>query len=164
MRSRPFRTSHLLAAVAVATMFAGTPSTAVAAAPGCEQGTAKGVWELPDSGMDNGYIDGFLFLSTSPSTLPRYHFTAALTDVPTPCLSCITGKINGYLDDGFGPAPDFVVRGSYSGLFLSGKGTFQAQVYTPAGTAPVGKINGSFADAPGSTVKGSFKGDWQICN
>jgi hypothetical protein len=153
-----------LAAVAVATMFAGTPSTAVAAAPGCEQGTAKGVWELPDSGMDNGYIDGFLFLSTSPSTLPRYHFTAALTDVPTPCLSCITGKINGYLDDGFGPAPDFVVRGSYSGLFLSGKGTFQAQVYTPAGTAPVGKINGSFADAPGSTVKGSFKGDWQICN
>ncbi len=164
MSSGLTRTSTILAAAAVATMLSSSPSTAIAAAPACEQGPAKGVWELPGSGLDNGFIDGFLFLSTSPTTVPRYAFKAALTDVPTPCLSCITGKINGYLDDGFGPSPDYVVTGSYSGVFLTGSGTFQAQVFRPTGTTPVGKITGTFTDPPVSTQKGSFKGDWQICN
>ena len=138
------------------------PTSAMAVA--CESGTAKGVWELPSgSGTSDGFIDGFLFLSISPTSAPRYFFNATLTDVPSPCLSCITGTIDGYLDDGFGPAPDYVVHGTYSGLFLSGKGSFTCEVFPPTGTHAVGKIKGTFSDPPASSLDGTFKGDWEIC-
>jgi hypothetical protein len=67
------------------------------------------------------------------------------------------------LDDGFGPAPDYYVRGTYSGTWLSGKGTFAASIYPLTGTHPVGKIEGTFSDPPVSTTPGTFKGDWKIC-
>ena len=149
-----------LGAMLAAATFNRTAATAVA----CESGFAKGTWELPSgSGTSDGFIDGFLYLSISPSNNPRYFFNATLTDVPSPCLSCIMGTIDGYLDDGFGPAPDYVVHGTYSGLFLSGKGSYTCEVFAPTGTHAVGKIKGTFSDPPASTVPGTFKGDWEIC-
>ena len=126
-----------------------------------QTGSARGVWELPSgSGASDGYISGALYLA--PNDDFRYVFDATLTDVWTPCLSCITGTIDGFLDDGFGPAPDFLVKGSYSGTYVTGKGTFTCEIRRPGSTTVVGKIEGSFADPPGSTTLGSFKGTWKI--
>src|SRR5262245_259229 len=126
-----------------------------------QSGTGSGTWELPSgSGASDGYIEGTLLLS--PGGTFRYEFSAVLTDVWTPCLSCITGTIDGYLDDGFGPAPDFVVKGTYSGSALTGKGTFTCDIRRPGSTVNVGKIDGTFADPPGSTTLGTFKADWKI--
>lgn len=128
----------------------------------CESGPASGTWELPSgSGASDGYVEGILYLA--PGGTFRYEFSATLTDVWTPCLSCIKGTVDGFLDDGFGPAPDFIVKGSYSGTAINGKGTFTCEVRPVGSTTVVGKIEGSFEDAPGSTTLGTFKGDWKIC-
>jgi hypothetical protein len=154
--------TSLLAGVALAI---GVRSLSAAAPVACESGSASGTWELPSgSGTSDGYIDGFLYLDPSPGpATPRYYFSATLSDTPTPCLSCIAGEIDGYLDDGFGPAPDYVVKGAYQGLWLSGNGTFAVKVFLPGGSNGVGEISGKFADPPASTVPGTFKGAWEIC-
>lgn len=126
-----------------------------------QSGQGSGTWELPSgSGASDGYVEGVLYLS--PAGTFRYEFSASLTDVWTPCLSCIKGTIDGFLDDGFGPAPDFVVKGSYSGAALTGKGTFHCDIRRPGSSVNVGKIDGTFEDQPGSTQLGTFKADWKI--
>jgi hypothetical protein len=128
----------------------------------CQSGPATGEWLLPlTSGGSDGYIDGKLIDPVTNTGL--YAFTAVLTDVPTPCLSCVGGTISGTLDDGFGPAPDYVVIGEYRGLWLSGQGTFEAKIAPPGSTVSVGKVSGTFHDAPGTPGPGSFEGRWEIC-
>ena len=128
----------------------------------CQSGPGSGTWELPSgSGTSDGFIDGTLYLA--PANTFRYFFSATLTDVPSPCLSCITGTIDGFLDDGFGPAPDYIVKGSYSGVFLTGKGSFTCEIRPLNSSVPVGKIKGTFSDPPLSTTPGEFKATWEIC-
>ena len=88
---------------------------------------------------------------------------AVLTDVPSPCLSCIEGDVHGFLDDGVGTPPDFVVNGHYSGSFFGGTGSFDLRVFRPTGGTPVGFLSGTFADPPGDGVPGTFSASWQIC-
>ena len=126
-----------------------------------QSGPASGTWELPSgSGKSDGFIDGILYLA--PAGTVRFYFDATLTDVFTPSLSQIKGTIDGILDDGFGPAPDYVVKGSYVGNANTGSGTFTCVIRRPGSTQDVGKIDGTFADAPGSTTPGTFSGEWKI--
>lgn len=128
----------------------------------CQSGPASGTWELPSgSGKSDGYVNGTLYLD--PADTYRYSFNATLTDVPSPSTSGIGGTIAGTLDDGLGPAPDFVVKGTYSGLFVTGKGSFTCEVRTIDTGKVVGKIEGTFSDPPASTTPGTFTGDWSIC-
>ena len=92
------------------------------------------------------------------------HFVATLTDVPSACLSCIEGTLDGTLDDGIGPGPDYVVRGHYLGSFFGGNGQWTATIF-PAGapqTTPVGRIRGMFDDPPSNAGPGSFACRWMI--
>jgi hypothetical protein len=126
-----------------------------------QSGPASGTWALPrGSGQSDGYIHGILYLA--PADTVRFYFDATLTDVFTPSLSQIKGTIDGILDDGFGPAPDYVVKGSYAGNANTGSGTFTCVIRRPGSTQDVGKIDGTFADAPGSTTPGTFSGEWKI--
>lgn len=127
----------------------------------CHGGSAAGMWSLPRSSQD-GSVDGFLFRDGGGSA-PVYHFTGTLTDMPSPCLSCIEGEIQGFLDDGVGPAPDYIVRGRYRGGFLTGSGQFDARIFRPSANQTVGRIAGHFADPPGNSQPGSFDGRWRIC-
>ena len=125
-----------------------------------QSGVGSGSWVLPSgSGTSDGYLAGTLYLS--PAGTFRFAFNATLTDVPTPCLSCITGTIDGTLDDGVGPGPDYKVKGTYSGVFVTGKGSFTCEIRTLTGTT-VGKIDGTFTDPPSSTTPGTFKCTWSI--
>lgn len=127
----------------------------------CRDGYAYGSWELPSGGHD-GWMSGKLV--DSATNTGAYEVKATLVDVPSPCLSCIQGTIEGTLDDGFGPSPDYYVKGEYSGVWSSGSGTFWVYIYKPTGAAPVGKISGHFSDPPGSTTVGAFRGEWEICD
>jgi len=127
----------------------------------CQSGPGSGRWELPSgSGKSDGFIDGVLYLA--PADTYRFSFSATLTDVPSPSLSTFTGTIEGSLDDGFGPAPDYLVKGSYSGSVFTYQGSFTCEIRTLTGTV-VGKIDGTFSDPPTSTTPGSFTGEWKIC-
>ncbi|MFN0009633.1 MAG: hypothetical protein ACKVXR_17190 [Planctomycetota bacterium] len=106
-------------------------------------------------------MSGRLVDSTTHQT--AYRLRALLTDVPTPCLSCLQGHIEGTLDDGIGPSPDYLVRGDYFGLFMQGTGSFQLRVFRPSDGAVVGLVTGNFADLPGDGTIGRFLGDWRIC-
>jgi hypothetical protein len=127
------------------------------------RGVGQGMWALPLSSSGTGSLDGILYTS-GPSF--AYHFTATLTDEPTPCLSCIEGSIHGTLDDGIGVGPDYLVHGHYDGAFLSGQGTFTAKIFPATGPAvsPVGRMRGVFDDPPGNTTPGTFKCRWAICD
>ena len=94
----------------------------------------------------------------------RYAFSGLLTDIPSPCLSCIEGRINGELDDGFGPAPDYVVCGRYLGSFFTGNGNFSVRVFPPGSNIAVGKIAGTFDDSPANDGPGTFQARWRICD
>jgi hypothetical protein len=125
----------------------------------CQIGVASGLWDLPDLGI-NGSVDGFLYRGAN---VAAYHFTATLTDVPSPCLSCIQGDLDGFLDDGIGAAPDYVVRGHYFGFFLGGEGRFEAAIFRQNQNVPVGTMSGAFRDHPtGVPSIGQFRGVWRI--
>ncbi len=152
--------------VLLATSFALCAAVGLPARPlsmqDCQSGPGSGTWELPSgSGKSDGFISGTLYLD--PGHTFRFDFGATLTDVPNPSLTLLTGTIDGSLDDGFGPAPDYLVKGSYSGSVYTGAGTFTAEIRTLTSTVPVGKIEGNFSDAPGSTTPGLFTGNWKIC-
>lgn len=129
----------------------------------CVTGMAKGVWELPDTAA-GGFLSGELLLGTSST--PLFALTGTLNDVQTPCMSCREGVIDAVLDDGVGPGPDFLVKGTYFGGYFSGKGTFSAQILEPIGPAlvPVGRVLGTYSDPLGPlAVLGTFAGRWGIC-
>jgi hypothetical protein len=156
----------LLRRILLSTSFAGCAAVGLSAQPlslqDCQSGPGSGSWELPSgSGKSDGSISGTLYLA--PGNTYRFFFGATLTDVPNPSLTLLTGTIDGFLDDGFGPAPDYLVKGSYSGSVYTGAGSFNAEIRTLTSTVAVGKIEGTFADAPGSTTPGSFSGNWKIC-
>lgn len=156
--------AHRFAIAALALFALGQPSSSsthpTPSARPCHSGAAAGAWKLPILGQ-NGSVDGFLFSPTSAS--PTYHFTAALLAGPTPCTTCLHGQIAGYLDDGVGPAPDFVVQGTYSGQWPSGAGTFSASLFRPTAAGPTGFVSGTFQHSPTSSAGGHFSGNWTIC-
>ena len=80
------------------------------------------------------------------------------------CLACVEGEIHGFLDDGLGPAPDYIVRGSYFGSWFSGQGDWHARIFLPLSSSaqPVGLMKGRFADPPTSSGVGHFKGEWHL--
>ncbi|HKE01676.1 MAG TPA: hypothetical protein VKE69_11745 [Planctomycetota bacterium] len=154
-------TLSFLALGAVVVGFAA-PSRASSAAPACQSGPASGSWDLPNSSSTSGLMLGKLVDGTTHLT--AYSIKASLTSVPSPCLSCIQGKIQGGLSTPSG-ALVYFVQGEYHGSVFTGSGTFSAQIFDPTGpsTQPVGKISGTFSDPPGSTTPGTFKGNWEIC-
>ncbi|QDU64987.1 hypothetical protein [Engelhardtia mirabilis] len=131
-----------------------------APAPPCQEGWTKGAWDLP-AGAGSGFAEGKLVSNLTGNTV--YKMECKLIATPSPCLSCIQGTMYGYLDDGFGPSPDYLVKGSYSGTWLNGQGTFGAYVYELNGAGPVGKIGGVFADPPFPVAIGEYKGEWVVC-
>ena len=126
-------------------------------------GQTQGRWNLPHQAGSQDHFDGTWVTSNLP--WPSYRFQGTLTDLPTPCMSCIVGTLQGTLDDGIGPSPDYVVTGLYSGIWLSGSGQFQARIQS-AGPQPVtiGDVRGNFADSPGTPGGGSFRGRFKMCD
>lgn len=155
-RSLPFVAALALAALPAGSSASGSAGTAVT----CRSGPVGGLWLLPNTPGGTGVVDGTL---AAPTSAGAYHFVGTLTDVPTPCLSCIEGRIQGMLDDGIGPGPDYLVLGRYTGASLSGSGTFEARIVSPAATSPQGRIGGQFRDAPGDNLPGNFRALWTIC-
>lgn len=150
-----------LATVAAAAAFFICSSASNPTPVRCGAGVTGGAWDLPLTSGGTGQLAGFLYVGST--TTIAYTFTATLTDVPTPCLSCIEGEIDGVLDDGIGPGPDFVVRGRYLGYFMSGTGQYWAQVLTPGGAYVAGRIGGAFSDPLALPGPGTFDGRWRVC-
>lgn len=125
-------------------------------------GVGMGHWDLPLSSSGQGTVDGIFWIPNVPNS--SMQFAATLTDVPGPCLSCIGGTLQGTLDDGIGPGPDYIVDGEYFGSFFGGNGSWSARIYAanPPGTTPVGRIRGKFDDPPSNAGPGSFVCRWVI--
>jgi hypothetical protein len=124
----------------------------------CADGRAGGRWELLGG---SGQMHGRLVDAATGQVFSTIH--ATITEIPGPCLSCIVGTIEGVLDDGVGSMPEYLVRGTFSGLFFSGAGRFQARVFPIAGGPSVGGIHGTFDDQPSDGVPGRFLARWQVC-
>jgi len=147
------------------------PATAVQTGPTtsiCIGGVTRGDWDLPGPTAANpGYADGDLFLGQT--TTVRYTLSADLLPSPVACVACVSGRVDGYLDDGLGTTPDYLVRGFYNGNAASGNGTFFAWIFRPgpvlSTTAAVaGKIEGKYSDpALATTPVGHYTGHWRIC-
>jgi hypothetical protein len=134
-----------------------------AAVQTCDNGPEAGEWTLPHGSVD-GNLDGTL---TGSSGTIAYHFTATLHDIPTPCLSCIFGSIDGTLVDVVSGGTTLTVHGFYNGAQLTGSGQFRAQIFAPGATPTsppvlVGRMRGSFHE-PNITQPGTFSGHWVIC-
>lgn len=148
-----------LASLACVALSASTPPH-----PGprpCPSGAALGAFDLPVASGGGGSLSGSLVLGSGGAV--AFTLTAALVDVPSPCLSCLEGQIQGVLDDGVGVGPDYVVDGTYTGSFFGGSGTFGARVLDLTGTRVVGRIAGEFFDPPPLTGPGMFQGAWRVC-
>ena len=122
-------------------------------------GPASGVWQLPEFTVADGFVLGSLDSVDGGASI--YAFQATLTDSGAACPACIVGEIHGSLDDGLGPAPDYLVDGAFFGIYPGGTGSFRARVKRPDGTL-VGWIRGRFEDPPGSPDTGSFLGHFRI--
>jgi len=125
-------------------------------------GTAKGIWQLPEPRYSTGTAEGMLDSSGGAEV---FAFRAKLTEIVTPCLSCREGDLNGTLDDGDGPAPDFVVLGHWTAGQLTGQGSFEAWIWKVSAplAAPVGRFEGDFDDPPMPPGQpGSFSGVWTL--
>lgn len=126
------------------------------------RGYGNGNWDLPTASAGQGTIDGIFFIPNVPNF--SMHFTGTLTDIPGPCLSCIGGTLQGTLDDGIGPGPDYIVDGAYHGSWFSGKGNWTASIYAANSpqTTPVGRVRGVFDDPPPNGGPGTFACRWVI--
>lgn len=159
---------RLLLMCAVVCLCAFSPSGSAPVVAALGQGKTSGQWQLP-FGPQPGFVDGYLYPSSpapTPSASPAYHFTGVLTAKPVPASSMLAGTIQGALDDGVGPGPDYLVVGSYTGLLSTviGTGKFSAQIIKPTAAAPSGIIAGNFADmliSP-TSAPGTFSGRWKI--
>ncbi|TAH38088.1 MAG: hypothetical protein EYC70_05555 [Planctomycetota bacterium] len=140
----------------------GLPADAArSSARPCARGAMNGAWNLPHPLASDGFIDGRLFDANGNSV---FALRATLTDVVSPCLSCIEGTIQGTLDDGVGTTPDYLVYGNYRGNFLARQGSFTALLYPYGSRTPTGKLNGAFRDPYSNPdVPGQFRGDWVVC-
>ena len=134
---------------------------APAAGQGCAYGFGYGNWDRP-LGTQQGWVSGALVDNATGQI--TFSFDARLVEGFTPCLSCQVGRLSGFLDDGVGTGFDYVVVGEWQGLWLSGKGTFQAIVYKMVGgtLVPVGRMHGDYSDPSSSTV-GNFVCEWGVC-
>lgn len=121
------------------------------------QGPAAGIIDLPPGGL--GVMAGALEDVSGSGTL--YALSADLTDQPVACPACFVGLIDGVLDDGVGPGPDYLVTGVYTGTTFDGRGTFHARLLRPGG-ALAGRITGRLVDAPESSQPGIFRGRWRL--
>jgi len=127
----------------------------------CNDGPAAGLWILPTAPGGIGLVHGRLIDSATSQTTHRIRLL--LTDVPSPCLSCIQGEVSGFLYPGSGSAPAYEVRGEYGGSFFSGAGKCQLRIFRVGGGPAVGFLEGRFDDLPGDGMPGTFDGHWQIC-
>ncbi len=127
----------------------------------CTSGPAHGSWQLPATVTGHGLMQGRLINSAGGGT--EFRLRALLLGESGPCLTCIQGEIRGFLDDGSGGTPGLVVRGSYHGAMVSGSGRFELRVFEANGGQDVGRITGTFEDAPGDGHPGRFLADWRIC-
>lgn len=157
-RIRSLASVALLGALAIASTANSTSPTAV----NCRSGYGAGVFELPQSNTQPGDIDGVLSLGVTG--VVAYYINGDLVAQPTPCLSCIYGKIEATLDDGIGAGPDYIVRGQYIGNWMSGAGQVSASIFALNGSQRVGKISGTFDDPPASTQPGHFDVQWRVCD
>jgi hypothetical protein len=159
---------RLLTLCAVVSLCAFAPSGPGLTAVASGNGKASGQWQLP-FGSQPGFVDGFLYAGSpvpTPSASPAYHFTGVLTAKPVPSSSMLAGTIQGTLDDGVGPGPDFLVVGSYDGLLsgMTGTGHFGVQIISTSSAVPSGFVAGSFTDmliSP-TPAPGTFGGRWKI--
>ena len=147
------RSAPLLIALSTLCLGAGHPTSGARLS-----GPAAGVWELPDF-RTLGSVLGELDSVDGGASI--YTLQAGLTDSGAMCPACIIGELHGILDDGVGPAPDFLVDGGFAGEIMGGTGSFFASVKRPNGT-PAGWIRGRFQDPPSSTGTGSFHGRFRI--
>lgn len=157
VRSMSWVAAALVSALAIAS---GPPAASVN--PTLRFGRANGIWELP-LGANAGWVDGnFYELSPAPTPGPAYHLTATLSAHPVACPACVSGSLQGVLDDGLPGTPNLAVVGTYSGTWANGSGTFSAQIFGAASNAPVGRFQGAFADPPLLPVLGQFHGKWML--
>jgi hypothetical protein len=149
--------------LAAALLVALSGSQAEAGAPQAGttvSGVAKGIWQLPEPQYATGSAQGTLYTLGGASV---FAFRAQLSEIVSPCLSCREGDLNGTLDDGEGPGPDFLVLGHWTAGQLSGQGTFDTWIWKVSAplAAPVGRFEGDFNDSPiPPGLPGSFSGTW----
>jgi hypothetical protein len=128
------------------------------------KGVTRGDWDLPAGVGSLGFLDGKIYQGNSTTVL--YRITGVLDEVNSPCLSCREGSLQGDLDDGIGPGPDYYVSGQWIGSWFTGEGTWRATIYKPIGPAlvEVGRTKGQFQDPPPNAQLGRFTGRWAICD
>lgn len=119
----------------------------------CTQGTTSGAWNLP-SGATNGVVEGYIYVGTGTTVLYKLVLTLVET---TPG----NGTFSGTLYDGNAPDPDYTTTGTFTST-SAGLGTWTGLIFDPLGTQ-VGKLGGTFRDNPSPAIRGTFKGDWKIC-
>lgn len=158
--------SSIASVALVATLAFGALDGASAQTTTCtlRRGLGQGSWDLPTTSAGQGAFAGLFLIPNNPTF--GMQFIGTLTDIPSPCLSCIGGTLHGTLDDGIGPGPDYDVVGTYSGLWLSGSGVWTAQIHslhTPQPTL-VGRVGGTFHDPPVNGGPGTFACRWKICD
>lgn len=153
--------ARFLLAVSVLSILSSSASSSGTATRPCQRGPESWAWDLPEPQMSDGFVDGKLYDSAGHSLL---QFRATLTDVPSPCLSCIEGEIHGTLDDGGGGAPEYIVTGQYRGNFLARQGSFTALLYPYGSLTATGKMQGQFSDPYTDPDRpGQFRGQWTLC-
>lgn len=163
MKARTWLTTLALSAAAMGLSQAPHPN--LPEWPGeiaCEAGSFQLAWDLPSSGP-SGLASGALFLGQST---PQYAFAATLVDTTPPgCLACLSGTVQGTLDDGVGVGPDYIVRGVYSGASLTSSGLLRIGIFDPITNARVGRMNGDFVDMPTTIPQfGAAAGSWLLCD
>lgn len=154
------RSLATFAAASLCAFALASPQSSTATPSSARFGKALGTWQLPLPAQ-NGYVDGYLYELT-PATTPAFHFSATLAAGPVLCPACVAGSIQGTLDDGVGPGPDYFVVGYYSGTSFNGAGTFSARIFAPTSAAPRGYIAGQFSNPPLLPVLGHFNARWAL--
>ncbi len=152
-----------LFAAALLVAFCGSQAEARAPLAGTTvSGIAKGIWQLPEPQYATGSAQGTLSTLGGASV---FAFRAQLSEIVSPCLSCREGDVNGTLDDGIGPGPDFLVLGHWTSGQLSGQGSFETWIWKVSAplAAPVGRFEGDFNDPPMPPAQpGPFSGMWTM--
>lgn len=158
-------TSFALAAASLTPLFA-----APAAAPvSCQtsSGGGLGTWTTPEY---HGGVGQFQAVVTLRGAAPaQYTFSGTLIENdfgPIACLSCLSGELIGTLDDGVGPGPDYYIEGGYFGDWLRGAGSFSGVIRDepfPV-SAPVGFVQGRFAENPAFASQGALLAVLEICD
>src|SRR5262249_22413419 len=159
-----FSRRNLGLALALSAALAAGPLATRAGAGNGLGGSAEGLWDLPESERQPGWLGGWLISAESGEA--RFYFAALLEERIGPPLETRFGAIYGVLSDLKAPAeePAYYVEGPWRGLRSGFRGTWSATIYSIETWEAVGEMAGDFTDPAPYTVGdyGAFTGRWRL--